>query len=253
MKLGYARVSTEDQRLDLQRARLKDAGCGKLFEEKISGAARARPALEQLLQEVRADDILVVTRLDRLARSTAELLRVAELIREKGAGLQSLEEPWADTTTPAGRMVLTMFAGVAEFERALFDGGRITSDGGVMLLAAAERRIGLADRLAGLIADPRNPLFVTHSVADILRARMLAIACGYEDADDLDHLRTDPGFKLACGRLPDSGRDLCSQPTVSRWENAPTLREVVRLSYAIVDTYCASYAPAACRSDAGYR
>ncbi len=98
-----------------------------------------------------------------------------------------------------------------------------------MLLGAAERRIGLADRLARLIADPRNPLFVTHSVADILRARMLAIACGYEDADDLDHLRTDPGFKLACGRLPDSGRDLCSQPTVSRWENAPTLREVVRL------------------------
>ena len=125
---------------------------------------------------------------------------------------------------------------------AAFDGGRITSDGGVMLLAAAERRLGLADRLAGLIADPRNPLFVTHSVADILRARMLAIACGYEDADDLDHLRTDPGFKLACGRLPDSGGDLCSQPTVSRWENAPTLREVVRLTYAMVDTYCASYA-----------
>ena len=134
---------------------------------------------------------------------------------------------------------------------AAFDGGRITSDGGVMLLAAAERRIGLADRLARLIADPRNPLFVTHSVADILRARMLAIACGYEDADDLDHLRTDPGFKLACGRLPDSGRDLCSQPTVSRWENAPTLREVVRLSYAMVDAYCASYArpPAAVTLD----
>jgi hypothetical protein len=125
---------------------------------------------------------------------------------------------------------------------AAFDGGRITSDGGVLLLAAAERRMGIADRLARLIADPRNPLFVTHSVADILRARMLAIACGYEDADDLDHLRTDPGFKLACGHLPDSGRDLCSQPTVSRWENAPTLREVVRLTYAMVDLYCASYA-----------
>ena len=124
---------------------------------------------------------------------------------------------------------------------AAFDGGRITSDGGVMLLAAAERRLGLAERLASLIADPRNPLFVTHGVADILRARMLAIACGYEDADDLDHLRTDPGFKLACGRLPDSGRDLCSQPTVSRWENAPTLREVIRLTYAMVDIYCASY------------
>ena len=124
---------------------------------------------------------------------------------------------------------------------AAFDGGRITSDGGVMLLAAAERRMGIAQRLASLIADPRNPLLVTHSIPDILRARMLAIACGYEDADDLDHLRTDPGFKLACGRLPDSGGDLCSQPTMSRWENAPNLREVVRLTYAMVDIYCASY------------
>jgi hypothetical protein len=123
---------------------------------------------------------------------------------------------------------------------AAFDGGRITSDGGVMLLAAVEKELGLADRLAPLITDPRNPLLVTHSVADILRARMLAIACGYEDADDLDHLRTDPGFKLACGRLPDSGTDLCSQPTVSRWENAPSLREVVRMTYALIDTYCAS-------------
>ncbi len=127
---------------------------------------------------------------------------------------------------------------------AAFDGGRITSDGGVMLLAAAERRIGIAQTLAPLIADPRNPALVRHSVADILRARMLAIACGYEDADDLDHLRHDPAFKLACGRLPVSGADLCSQPTVSRWENAPTLREVVRMTYALVDIYCASYAVA---------
>ena len=125
---------------------------------------------------------------------------------------------------------------------AAFDGGRITSDGGVLLLSALEKAIGIADRLAPLINDPRNPLLVTHSVADILRARILAIACGYEDADDLDHLRTDPGFKLACGRLPDSGADLCSQPTVSRWENAPTLREVIRMTYALVDLYCASYA-----------
>ena len=119
MKLGYARVSTEDQRLDLQRARLVEAGCGRLFEEKVSGAARQRPALERLLREMRTDDVLVVTRLDRLARSTAELLRIAEAIAERAGGLQSLEEPWADTTTPAGRMVLTVVAGVAEFERAL--------------------------------------------------------------------------------------------------------------------------------------
>ena len=73
-----------------------------------------------------------------------------------------------------------------------FDGGRLTSDGGVMLLAAAERRLG--------IADPRDPNLVSHSVADVLRARILAIACGYEDANDLDHLRADPAFRLARGR-----------------------------------------------------
>ena len=132
-----------------------------------------------------------------------------------------------------------------------FDGGRITSDGGVLLPGEVERRLGIAQALPRLIADPRNPLLVTHGVDDILRARILAIACGYEDADDLDHLRTDPGLKLACGRLPDSGDDLCSQPTVSRWENAPTLREVVRMTYAMVDLYCASYArpPAAVTLD----
>jgi Transposase DDE domain group 1 len=124
---------------------------------------------------------------------------------------------------------------------AAFDGGRITSDGGVLLLGALENKIGLAAGLARLIKDPRNPLLVTHKLTDILRARILAIACGYEDADDLDHLRTDPGFKLACGRLPDSGADLCSQPTMSRWENTPDLRAVVRMTYAMVDLYCASY------------
>ena len=71
---------------------------------------------------------------------------------------------------------------------------------------------------------------------------MLAIACGYEDANDLDRLRGDPAFKLACGRLPDSGGDLCSQPTLSRWENAPDLKTIIRLTYAMVDAWCDSYA-----------
>jgi hypothetical protein len=132
-----------------------------------------------------------------------------------------------------------------------FDGGRITTDGGILLLGMVEQQLGIAATLAELIADPRNPAFITHSVDDILRARILAIACGYEDADDLDHLRSDPAFKLACNRLPDSGADLCSQPTVSRWENMPTLREVVRMTYAMIDLYCASYArpPAAVTLD----
>ena len=91
----------------------------RLFEEKTSGARKKRRELERLLAELRADDVVVVTRLDRLARSTSELLRIAETIEEKNAGLQSIAEPWADTTTPAGRMVLTVFGGIAEFERSL--------------------------------------------------------------------------------------------------------------------------------------
>jgi hypothetical protein len=124
---------------------------------------------------------------------------------------------------------------------AAFDGGRISSDGGVMLLALAERRMGIADRLAAAITDQRDPARIVHTLSDILRARMLAIACGYEDADDLDHLRSDPALKLACGHLPDSGRDLCSQPTMSRWENAPSLREVIKLMRVMVALYCRSY------------
>jgi hypothetical protein len=124
---------------------------------------------------------------------------------------------------------------------AAFDGGRISSDGGVMLLGLAERRIGIADRLAAEITDRRDPTRVVHALSDILRARILAVACGYEDADDLDYLRSDPALKLACGHLPDSGRDLCSQPTMSGCENAPSLREVIRLMRAMVGLYCRSY------------
>lgn len=124
---------------------------------------------------------------------------------------------------------------------AAFDGGRLSSDGGVMLLAAAERQLGVAGRLAAVIPDRRDPTRITHSMADIVRARILAIACGYEDADDLDSLRSDPAFKLACGRLPDSGTDLCSQPTCSRLENTPSLRDVIRMGRAMVDQWIASY------------
>ena len=124
---------------------------------------------------------------------------------------------------------------------AAFDGGRLTSDGGVLLLAQAERAMGLCRRLAACIADPRDPARVIHRLDDILRARVFAIACGYEDADDLDALRDDPGFRLALGKLPGSGAGLASQPTMSRWENAPTTRELARMMSAMIDIYCASY------------
>ena len=100
---------------------------------------------------------------------------------------------------------------------AAFDSGLISSDGGVLLLAGADKRLGLVDTLAAIITDHRDQTQITHTMSDILRARVRAIACGYPDADDLDALRNDPAFKLACGRLPESGDALASQPTMSRW------------------------------------
>ncbi len=106
--------------------------------------------------------------------------------------------------------------------------------------------MGICAKLAGCIADPRDPLRVVHALPDILPARVLAIGCGYEDADDLDTLRDDSGFILALGKLPGSGPGLASQPTISRWENAPTTRELARMMAAMVGIYCASY-PAVAR------
>ena len=119
MYVGYARVSTEDQNLDIQTHALKQAACQKTFQEKLSGSHRQRPELAKLLDQLRDGDTVVVWKLDRLARSTRDLLDIADAIAKAGAGLKSLCEPWADTTSAAGRMVLTVFAGIAEFERAL--------------------------------------------------------------------------------------------------------------------------------------
>jgi hypothetical protein len=124
---------------------------------------------------------------------------------------------------------------------AAFDGGQISSDGGVLLLAGADRRIGLIETLAGIIPDARDPALITHLMEDLLRERIFAIACGYPDANDLDDLRKDPAFKIACGRLPDSGTDLASQPTLSRLDNAPDLRTLIRMSRGLVDLWCKSY------------
>lgn len=117
--IGYARVSTRDQDLTTQEAHLRAAGCGRIFTEKITDIRRARPQLDRMLDHLRAGDVIVVTRLDRLARSILDLLDIVERLSEAGAGLRSLAEPWADTTTPAGRIVLTVFGGMAEFERSL--------------------------------------------------------------------------------------------------------------------------------------
>jgi DNA invertase Pin-like site-specific DNA recombinase len=119
MYIGYARVSTEDQNLHIQLQKLDQAGCKRVFQEKVSGARRHRPELTRMLEHIRQGDTIVVWKLDRLARSTRDLLEISDTLAQAGAGLKSLSEPWADTTSPAGRMVLTVFAGLAEFEREL--------------------------------------------------------------------------------------------------------------------------------------
>jgi DNA invertase Pin-like site-specific DNA recombinase len=116
---GYARVSTDGQTLDAQVAALKAAGAAKVFSEKQSGAKTDRAALAKALAALSAGDVLVVTRLDRLARSTRDLLNVLATVSERGAGFKSLGDPWADTTTPHGRLMLTVLGGLAEFERSL--------------------------------------------------------------------------------------------------------------------------------------
>lgn len=124
---------------------------------------------------------------------------------------------------------------------ARFDGGALSSDGGVLLLREIERGLKFADTLAGCIKDERDPSRTVHSQASMIRARILAIACGYEDCDDLDELRHDPAFKMACERLPDCGPALASQPTLSRLENAPTWRELARMAMAMIELFCGSF------------
>ena len=125
---------------------------------------------------------------------------------------------------------------------ARFDGGRLSSDGGVLALRPIEARLGLSERLSGCLPDPRDPARIAHSHADMIRARMFAIACGYEDCNDLEALRHDPALKMATGRLPESGAPLMSQPTLSRLENAPGWRALVRMGAAMVDLFCAAHA-----------
>jgi DNA invertase Pin-like site-specific DNA recombinase len=119
MNYGYARVSTREQNLTSQVAELTAAGCAKVFSEKASGARGDREQLAKAIKRLQPGDVLVVTRLDRLARSTRDLLNVLETVRQAGAGFRSLRDTWADTTTAHGALMLTILGGLAEFERSL--------------------------------------------------------------------------------------------------------------------------------------
>jgi hypothetical protein len=123
---------------------------------------------------------------------------------------------------------------------ATFDGGLLSSDGGVLMLREVERRLRIADRFAGCIEDQRAPDQITHALADIIRFRLLMIAAGYEDGNGANGLRVDPIFKMALDLSP-SDRELCSQSTISRLENVPDTRALLRMGRAMVDLYCESF------------
>ena len=119
VRIGYARVSTLDQKLELQLKALKKAGWQKIFREKVSGFNRQRPEFQRMLDQIRQGDVIIVWKLDSLARSTRDLLNTMETINETGGKFKSISEPWANTTTHAGKLIMTVFAGIAEFERDL--------------------------------------------------------------------------------------------------------------------------------------
>jgi DNA invertase Pin-like site-specific DNA recombinase len=153
---GYARVSTDGQSLESQLASLKAAGAEKTYSEKVSGAKTDRAALGRVLAALESGDVLMVTRLDRLARSTRDLLNVLAGISERGAGFRSLSDPWADTTTPHGRLMLTVLGGLAEFERSL------------ILARTGEGRVRA---LARGVKFGRKPKLTAHQIAEAIRRR----------------------------------------------------------------------------------
>jgi DNA invertase Pin-like site-specific DNA recombinase len=156
MIIGYARVSTDGQSVEAQHASLTAAGVQKVFAEKVSGAQTDRKQLARAITALNAGDVLMVTRLDRLARSTRDLLNVLANISEKGAGFRSMADAWADTTTPHGRLMLTVLGGLAEFERELI---KARTDEGRKRALARGTKFG------------RKPKLTAHQMAEALARR----------------------------------------------------------------------------------
>lgn len=178
--IGYARVSTDGQNLDAQVMELTAAGAERIFQEKISGAQSGRVQLARALVATGPGDVLVVTRLDRLARSTRDLLNIVAAVAEKAAGFRSLRDTWADTTTPHGRLMLTVLAGLAEFERELIktrtsEGRERAKARGVRLgrkpkLTHHQKCEALARRASGeAITEIARTFNVSHSTISRLR------------------------------------------------------------------------------------
>ncbi len=181
MIIGYARVSTDGQTLDAQQTALTAAGAERVFAEKISGAVTDRKALAKAIAALGPGDTLVVTKLDRLARSTRDLLNTLDAIGKAGASFRSLADTWADTTTPHGKLMVTVLGGLAEFERHLIlarteEGRKRAQARGVKFgrrpkLTPYQRREALARRDAGEpLIDIARTFGVSHSTISRLHA-----------------------------------------------------------------------------------
>lgn len=179
--VGYARVSTDGQTLDAQVEHLKAAGAERILQERVSGAHRDRVQLRKVIDALGPDDVLLVTRLDRLARSTRDLFNILHEVALKGAGFRSLNDAWADTTTPHGRLMLTVLSGLAEFERELIrsrttEGRERAKKNGVRLgrrpkLTPHQRREALRRRADGeALAEIARSYNVSHSTISRLRS-----------------------------------------------------------------------------------
>jgi DNA invertase Pin-like site-specific DNA recombinase len=145
MILAYARVSTDGQTLDDQVATLRGAGAAKVYAEKMSGARSDRPQLAKAINALTSGDVLMVTRLDRLARSTRDLLNTLDEISKRGAAFRSLADNWIDTTSASGKLMLTVLGGLAEFERSLI---KARTDTGIARARAAGVRFGRKPKLS---------------------------------------------------------------------------------------------------------
>ena len=117
MKIGYARVSTNDQNLNRQLDQLSEYGCERIFQEKITGSHKERPELDRMIDMLRQGDTIIITELTRLSRSVKDLFEIVETIHSKSSDIRSLKEPWLDTTTPHGKLLFTIFAGISQFDR----------------------------------------------------------------------------------------------------------------------------------------
>ena len=182
--IGYARVSTREQDLTLQHEALRAVGCTRVYAEKISGARSDRPQLARLLKALVPGDVVIVTRLDRLARSTLDLLNTVDVVRKAGAEFRSIADTWCDTTTPHGKLILVVLAGLAEFERSLIIA---RTQAGIARARELGVTFGRPTRL-----NPRQKRLIAERYAKGETMRELAVEFNVGEATVWRALRSEP-------------------------------------------------------------